>query len=409
MSVQGSFLPDGNVLITIVCPPPGETEQIKSVAYVIDVSGSMGANATVKEGGSEQATGQSVLQLVSNLSLYLINFSLFLRRLLSQQVCNSVAASISVLGPSDECTIVTFSSDSKLVIDRLKMTEENKLRTYSELSRMREGGNTNLWSGLECALKTLSKDGANPISAIFLLTDGQPNVEPPNSKGHGASLQDFFKKNDKIIVHTFGFSSAANTTILEDISNCGGGLYSAIYSADMVATNFINAAAKFSSATIPSPRFWTLPENDSIYTLTEGEKNLAVCSNAPHIPYLSASSKFSFVMKHLPGTDNQDKAITAESFTRFRVSFAGKSSNAIEVIECNARIIEEAKVSDFRDQLIKGINEMARLGMMKKFDTALEIVRNLSEKMRTCAEESSYLKKSLDGFIQDLEVRLLKL
>ena len=79
MSVQGSFLPDGNVLITIVCPPPGETEQIKSVAYVIDVSGSMGANATVKEGGSEQATGQSVLQLVSNLSLYLINFSLFLR------------------------------------------------------------------------------------------------------------------------------------------------------------------------------------------------------------------------------------------------------------------------------------------------------------------------------------------
>ena len=58
-----AVLLDGQALVTISFAPQ-PVRPPRTMVFVVDVSGSMGVEATVNEGGVQCETGQSVLQLV---------------------------------------------------------------------------------------------------------------------------------------------------------------------------------------------------------------------------------------------------------------------------------------------------------------------------------------------------------
>lgn len=199
-----------------------EKDRIPSeVVVVIDVSGSMDDGVSNSEG-------------VSSLSILDI-------------VKHAVRTIIEILTPQDTLSLITFSDNSKVVFPLSYMTSQGKANALSILSNLQTEGSTNLWDGLRCGLEVLRQGSeVNHVrnSAVFLLTDGVPNVEPP--RGHIPTLN---KYRDSIggsfpgVINTFGFGYSLDSKLLSDIAQIGGGMYSFIPDGGFVGTAFINAMA----------------------------------------------------------------------------------------------------------------------------------------------------------------------
>ena len=70
------------------------------------------------------------------------------------------------------------------------MNASGKSQATTKTTCLEPGGMTNLWDGLHKGLEVLSNRSTasrRPSSAVFLLTDGEPNIEPP--RGHIPMLQ----------------------------------------------------------------------------------------------------------------------------------------------------------------------------------------------------------------------------
>ncbi len=79
------------------------------------------------------------------------------------------------------------------------------------------------------------------MSAILLLTDGRPNIEPP--RGTLAMLKRYKETNDLpcASIGTFGFGYNLDSALLEGIAKEGNGMYAFIPDAAFVGTAFVNA------------------------------------------------------------------------------------------------------------------------------------------------------------------------
>lgn len=93
--------------------------------------------------------------------------------------------------------------------------------------------------GLDVLAKGQRATGSNV--ALFLLTDGCPNIEPP--RGHLPTLEKLKKKtNFTCTLNTFGFGYELDSKLLEDIAILGNaGSYAFIPDGSFVGTIFVNA------------------------------------------------------------------------------------------------------------------------------------------------------------------------
>ena len=112
---------------------------------------------------------------------------------------------------------------------------------------------TNLWDGLKTCLDVLSDRSASTVvfnnvpsnirnSAIYLLTDGVPNVDPP--RGYIPSLQRYKEQHDGKypgVINTFGFGYNLKSDLLLDLAIEGQGTYAFIPDSGFVGTVFVNA------------------------------------------------------------------------------------------------------------------------------------------------------------------------
>ena len=85
------------------------------------------------------------------------------------------------------------------------MDESGKKQSSTKLKALHPQATTNLWDGLHSGMEVLRKGQKdNRLGAIFILTDGMPNVEPPS--GHIPMLRRY-KDNNKMecTISSFGF------------------------------------------------------------------------------------------------------------------------------------------------------------------------------------------------------------
>ena len=222
--MHGGGCGNGDLLVRIAAQPPeGERQTPTDVCMVIDISGSMGTEATMMHaGGARETHGLSLLDVVKH----------------------GVSAVIDTLTASDRLTLVAYSSTASTVCAGVVMNPAGKARAGQLIKQLKPTGRTNIWDGLETGLEHLRTNGSQDrLAALLLLTDGQPNVVPP--RGHLPMLarhQDTHP-DFQCVVSTFGFGYNLDSPLLDQLAQAGGGSYCFIPDSGFVGTAFVHAAA----------------------------------------------------------------------------------------------------------------------------------------------------------------------
>jgi len=133
-----------------------------------------------------------------------------------------------------------------VIFDLLPMTAEGKARAHVAVRRLRPLQMTNLWDGLARGMALLREAAEQRNAAIFLLTDGEPNVEPP--RGYLPSLQQFKAaagSSFRAPIHTFGFGYALDSALLDELASVGNnGSFAFCPDGGFIGTVFVHALSR---------------------------------------------------------------------------------------------------------------------------------------------------------------------
>eukprot|EP00005_Dracoamoeba_jomungandri_P008445 CAMPEP_0174262642 /NCGR_PEP_ID=MMETSP0439-20130205/14309_1 /TAXON_ID=0 /ORGANISM="Stereomyxa ramosa, Strain Chinc5" /LENGTH=592 /DNA_ID=CAMNT_0015347469 /DNA_START=183 /DNA_END=1961 /DNA_ORIENTATION=+ len=174
-------------------------------------------------------------------------------------VKHAVKTIIETLQPNDRIALVSFNSSATKTFGFTPMDKGGKEKASKGLKTLSAGGSTNLWAGLEMGLQMVKEAArADRNATIMLLTDGQPNVDPPGGTIH--CLQQLLHKQGRHgTVNTFGFGYSLNSQQLADIAKEGTGMYSFIPDSSFVGTIFVNALGSVLSTACKNSSFRIKP------------------------------------------------------------------------------------------------------------------------------------------------------
>ena len=183
------------------------------VVAAVDVSGSMNSAATV---GAED-NGVSLLDLVKKCLEMLVK----------------------MLGPNDLLSLVTYSSEVRVLARCARMTEDGKSKILDDIQNLRTGGMTNYFGSLKTSFELCA--GVDN-SVVFNFTDGHPNVkEPP--RGYAHALGCLREKGPLPSVYAFGFGNELSSAILVKTAEICNGCFVHIPTVNFVGTSFGHAIA----------------------------------------------------------------------------------------------------------------------------------------------------------------------
>merc|ERR1719330_711833 len=188
------------------------------ICVVLDISGSMSAEATVQNAeGTAERHGLTLLDIAKH----------------------GVRTLIATLGPNDRLSLVWFNHQAGQAFPLTPMDAAGQTQASEQLNRIQAGGGTNIWLGLEQGLNSLKQDESSGRTAhVMLLTDGQTT----NRGTVMTNLAEYREKNEQLpgTLSTFGFGYNIDSPLLVDISNFGDATYSFIPDSGFVGTVFVN-------------------------------------------------------------------------------------------------------------------------------------------------------------------------
>jgi hypothetical protein len=222
--VPGTAVPGSDLVPVLVSVrPPADTGVQRTpvdVVLVLDISGSMGQEATIQgaDGGTE-SNGLTLLDVAKH----------------------GVRTVVKSLTAQDRFALVLFN-DAATVKTRLTVMDEAGQKAVEEsLDTFNSGGGTDIWKGLAGALNEVQDAAPHDpprLSHILLLTDG----ESQNRDSIVPNLQAYKQQKERLpaTVSTFGFGYSIDSALLIDLAACGEGTYSFIPDVGFVGTVFVN-------------------------------------------------------------------------------------------------------------------------------------------------------------------------
>jgi len=365
---------NGYTMVSIK-PPDSVTRIPCDLCCVVDISGSMGDEAALKDGtGKSEGFGLSKLDVVKHAIKTIID---------NLQVC-------------DRLSIVAFSSQARIVFELIKMNDEGHKKATVALEALAHGGQTNLWDGLANGLEVLRKgSAAGRISSIFLLTDGMPNVIPP--RGHVAMIQKY-KDDNKYLpctINTFGFGYQLDSKDLSSIAIEGNGSFAFIPDSSMIGTIFVNAISNFMTNMAINVILTLEPRNGTTFTEIPGGHQSQATSwgTVIHLGSINYGQSKDIVFKmaisqEYQGAPNLTATLKYEDQNKNPIEIANEytynNDNELALEKQYYRLVTVDTVRD-------AINEMNE----KKDKSAKDIIKKLIKTIK-----SSEVKD--DGFIVDL-------
>jgi len=138
------------------------------------------------------------------------------------------------LRPSDRITLISYSDDVTVHVERLTMDNKGADQTRQAILPIQPDGGTALGPGLYRGLELLelAKRPEREIGHVLLFSDGQANVGEQNPEVLGARASDGFKRG--VSVSTLGVGLDYNEDLMTKIADQGGGRYHFIKGADEV-------------------------------------------------------------------------------------------------------------------------------------------------------------------------------
>ena len=198
----------------------------RDVVCVIDISGSMGQNVSIKTSqGQGENHGLSVLDVVKHAVL-------------------TVATSLNQI---DRMAIVVFDDSAVVNLELTEMSTFGKAAAKTSIKKIQTGGCTNLHAGISKGLELLrNRIDTTREGSVLVFTDGVPNQRP--TRGEDYELKKYKDSHrDCPTVHTFGFANNLMSDLLYELCEIGNGMFCYIPDASFVGTIFVNALSNILS------------------------------------------------------------------------------------------------------------------------------------------------------------------
>ena len=223
----------------------------QDIVIVIDHSGSMASGAE-----SKNANGENYESGLSN-----------------QDIANHSAKTVAkTLDSNSRLAVIKFDNVVETVFDLINMTEVNKVRAIAEIDTIKPRGQTNIWGGIEEAIKLLDeREDKSRNGAIIMLTDGAPNLSP--ARGEVETLKRLrIKKNFTSPIYCFGFGYNLQKDLLYDLSKYANGSMGHIPDGSMIATVFCNFTGTILTTVVVNLQLHIIPKNnDNYYNIIAGD------------------------------------------------------------------------------------------------------------------------------------------
>ncbi|CAK4635235.1 hypothetical protein LEN26_009099 [Aphanomyces euteiches] len=149
------------------------------------------------------------------------------------------------LSDSDRVAVVTYDSKVHTPLHLTPMTPQGKAQLANVARTIEAGTSTNLSGGLSAGLKEVQRRcktwffttvAPNPVQSVLLLTDGLANEGITDKVGLSKLLEQSLPSH--VSLHTFGYGTDHDASLLTHMANLGRGSYYFIQNIDTVPLAF---------------------------------------------------------------------------------------------------------------------------------------------------------------------------
>jgi len=361
---------NGNNLHLKVLVPNSDTRAPSNIILVIDVSGSMSTEASMKnEQGNEESHGFSLLDIV-------------------KQASHTIRVCLTEL---DTLSIVSYSNTAQVVLKPTQMNDTGKKAAEVALNLLKPHASTNIWDGILTALE-LCRNNEIPEkhNKILLLTDGIANIIPP--RGHIGMINKYIEKHGKLpaSIDTFGFGYNLDSIDLNKISNQCYGNYGFIPDSTLVGDMFSNCLGNILSTassssqlmiTFSSEKFKVLGNHKFLKTSWGGIIDTGTL-------YYGQNKDFVLELSDIQNTSFNDFEITLkyELFNEFKEIHNSEISNIPD---------HDTKVHKWRSEFVEVVMEAWNQMNMGQKDVARMLLKTFLDTIESSNEVGDEYIKSM--------------
>ncbi|CAI9302923.1 unnamed protein product [Lactuca saligna] len=185
---------------------------------------------------------------------------------------------IQNLGPADRLAVIAFSSTARRLFPLRKMSDSGKQHALQAVNSLAANGGTNIAEGLRKGRKVMEdRREKNPVASIILLSDGQDTYtvaasfnSSSNSNSGGQNRSNYHLllpgvgTGIEIPVHTFGFGTDHDASLMHSISEISGGTFSFIETESVIQDAFAQCIGGLLSVVVKSLQLIIETENPGI-------------------------------------------------------------------------------------------------------------------------------------------------
>ncbi len=156
---------------------------------------------------------------------------------------DGVIQALGELNPSDRFRIISFNNKARELTKGYRTaTQDEVLSAVERIKKVKTGGGTDLYAGIEKGLAQIDADRA---TSIILVTDAVANEGFVNPK----RFDELLRKHD---VRLFGFllGNSANWPLMRTITEASGGYYASVSNADDIVGQILLAKSKVTHAAL---------------------------------------------------------------------------------------------------------------------------------------------------------------
>jgi hypothetical protein len=278
------------------------------------------------------------------------------------------------------------------------MNDLNKTMALDKISNIKPHGQTNIWGGIETAVKIItSRTDTTRNTAILLLTDGTPNISP--AKGEIDALIKLQEKlNYKIPIYTFGFGYNLQRGLLYDLSKYGNGAVGHISDGGMIATVFCNFTGIVLTTIVNDLILYIKPlqEKYNHITAVKGGFIWKYCSDSGFYEYYIGNVQYQQMRNIIVDF------IHFEYYYKYTINNTTFCTEIKTILPNNLSVNNLIYVDDLRFNLVIAIREMIKYCKLNNYSTALQIFNTIKLELIN-ANDIKY-DTIIHGFLDNLVV-----
>jgi Mg-chelatase subunit ChlD len=153
-------------------------------------------------------------------------------------VKRSVTLLLSLLGPEDRLSLVTFADTSKTVMSRVIPSAEDRQAIQYRIDSLNADGSTNLSSALLDARTLVEPASSGRKQGLIVLTDGYANVGVIKEEGLVEIVGRILSESPGLTLTCVAYGVNHNSELMTSLAQTGGGAYNVVKNLEDVATVF---------------------------------------------------------------------------------------------------------------------------------------------------------------------------